>query len=128
MKHRIKHRKLNRLVRERKALMKGLAIRLIEKGRVRTTVARAKELRKFVEPLVTRAKVDTVANRRLVASRLPHKPSVRKLFEDYGAKRFSDRPGGYLRVIKISGFRTGDAARMAEVRWSDRRPGASSRG
>lgn len=116
MRHGVKIRELSRYGDERKALLKGLALSLIMHGKVRTTVAKAKALRPFIEPLVTRAKKNTLANRRLIASRLPHPAAVKKLFAEYGP-RYADRKGGYTRVIKVSGFQRGDGTRLAEVQW-----------
>lgn len=116
MRHRVRGSKLGRTQSERKALMRGLAISLIEHGKIRTTVAKAKALRPFIEPLVTRAKEDTLSNRRVIASRIPNKDAVRKLFGEYGP-RYEGRPGGYVRIIKVSGFQRGDGTRQAEVHW-----------
>lgn len=116
MRHRIEGNKLGRNQAERRALMRGLAIGLIRDGKVRTTKAKAKALRPFIEPLVSRARKDTLANRRLVAARLNSPIAVKKLFADYGPK-YTERAGGYTRVIKISGFRRGDATELAEVQW-----------
>ncbi|MEK8022301.1 MAG: 50S ribosomal protein L17 [Candidatus Hydrogenedentota bacterium] len=116
MRHQIRGNALGRTQSERRALMRGLAIGLITHGKVRTTVAKAKALRPFIEPLVTRAKKDTLSNRRIIASRIPNPGVVKKLFADYGP-RYAARSGGYTRVIKVSGFRRGDSAEVAEVRW-----------
>jgi large subunit ribosomal protein L17 len=90
-----------------------MATALIENERIVSTKAKAKALRPFLEPLVTRAKIDSVANRRLVSSVLGDKEAVKKLFDDL-ALRFKDRPGGYTRIIPL-GQRTGDAADMAII-------------
>lgn len=116
MRHRVRGNRLGRTRSEKRALMRGLAIALINHGKVRTTRARAKELRPFVEPLVTRAKTDSVANRRVIASRIPNPGVVKQLFSEFGP-RYKERNGGYLRIVKISGFRRGDGTSEAEVQW-----------
>lgn len=113
MRHRSGYRKLNRGPAERKALLRGLATQLIQFGRIETTLERAKELRGVVEPLVTMAKADSVANRRIAAARLYGPDVVRRLFTDV-AKLNSARPGGYTRIMKL-GFRPGDHARRAII-------------
>ena len=113
MRHRKAGRKFNRNSPQRSALKKGLAISIIEHESIKTTLAKAKEIRGFLEPLVTLAKENTVANQRLAYSRLQSKEAVAKLFEALGP-RFKDRPGGYLRVIK-RGLRPGDKAPAAQV-------------
>lgn len=118
MRHRKSGRKLNRNSSHRKALMKNLAIAFIERELIKTTVPKAKELRGFVEPLITLAKVDSVANRRRAFSKLRMESVVNKLFTEIAVKS-KDRPGGYLRIIK-AGFRPGDKADMAYVEWVDR--------
>ena len=118
MRHRKSGRKLNRNSSHRKALMKNLAIAFIERELIKTTVPKAKELRGFVEPLITLAKVDSVANRRRAFSKLRMESTVNKLFTEIAVKS-KDRPGGYLRIIK-AGFRPGDKADMAYVEWVDR--------
>jgi large subunit ribosomal protein L17 len=95
-----------------------MANSLIDHEVIRTTLPKAKELRRFIEPLITASKVDSVAKRRLVFSRLRDRDSVTKLFNKL-APRYKERPGGYLRVLKC-GFRTGDAAPMAYVELVDR--------
>ena len=102
----------------RKALFQSLAISLIEHEGIKTTLPKAKELRSFIEPLITLAKVDSVSNRRLAFSKIRNKSAVGKLFSDLGP-RFKDRPGGYSRIIKI-GFRKGDAAPVAFIELVDR--------
>ena len=102
----------------RKALFKALAISLIEHEGIKTTLPKAKELRSFIEPLITLAKDDSVSNRRLAFSKIRNKAAVGKLFSDLGP-RFKDRPGGYSRIIKI-GFRKGDAAPIAFIELVDR--------
>ena len=113
MRHRKSGRKLNRNSSQRNALKKSLAISIIEHESIKTTLAKAKEIRGFLEPLVTLAKDNTVANQRLAYSRLQSKEAVAKLFDELGP-RYKDRPGGYLRVIK-RGYRPGDKAPAAQV-------------
>ena len=98
--------------------MKNLAIAFIEKELIKTTVPKAKQLRSFVEPLITMAKDDSVANRRRAFNKLRLDSAVNKLFTEISLKS-KDRPGGYLRIIK-AGFRSGDKADMAYVEWVDR--------
>lgn len=113
-------RTFNRDTNARKALMIGLAKNLIEREQIKTTLPKAKDLRSVVEKLITRAKVDSVANRRLIASELGNGTSktVNKLFTVLGP-RYAKRPGGYTRVLK-AGFRYGDAAPMAIIELVDR--------
>ena len=118
MRQRKSGRKLNRNSSHRKALMKNLAIAFIERELIKTTVPKAKELRSFVEPLITMAKEDSVANRRKAFNKLRLDSVVNKLFTEIAIKS-KDRPGGYLRIIK-AGFRPGDKADMAYVEWVDR--------
>ena len=120
MRHQKSGRTFNRDTNARKALFIGLAKNLIEKEQIKTTLPKAKDLRSVVEKLVTRAKVDTVANRRLVASELGNASgaTVKKLFTVLGP-RYAKRPGGYTRVLK-AGFRYGDAAPMAIIEFIDR--------
>ena len=120
MRHMKAHRTFNRDTNARKALFIGLAKNLIEKEQIKTTLPKAKDLRGVVEKLITRAKVDTVANRRLVASQLGNASdaTVKKLFDVLGP-RYAKRPGGYTRVLK-AGFRYGDAAPMAIIELVDR--------
>ena len=118
MRHRKTGRKLNRNSPQRSSLKKGLAISIIEHESVSTTLAKAKEIRGFLEPLVTLAKENTVANQRLAFSKLRSKEAVSKLFDELGP-RYKDRPGGYLRVIK-SGLRNGDKAPRAQVEFVDK--------
>ena len=124
MRHRKSGRKLNRNSSHRTALMKNLAIAFIERELIKTTVPKAKELRSFVEPLITMAKDDSVANRRRAFNKLRLDSAVNKLFTKIaiGSK---NRPGGYLRIIK-AGFRPGDKADMAYVEWVDRELDGSS--
>lgn len=120
MRHRVAGRTFNRDTNARKALFIGLAKNLIEKEQIKTTLPKAKDLRSVVEKLITRAKVDTVANRRLTASELGNNSdkAVKKLFAVLGP-RYAKRPGGYTRVLK-AGFRYGDAAPMAIIELIDR--------
>ena len=128
MRHRRSGRKLSRTGSHRDALFMNLAGALIRHGRIRTTEAKAKSLRPYVERLVTRARVDNLHNRRTVAAtlrmhdkaisrKLGEKTIVQTLFEDV-APRFVDRPGGYTRIVKL-GSRPGDAAPMAFIEWVD---------
>ena len=118
MRHRKAGRKLNRNSSHRKALLKNLAIALIEQDIIRTTLPKAKELRKVIEPLITLGKEDTVANRRLAFSRLRSDSAVAKLFTEISVNS-KDRKGGYTRIIK-AGFRPGDKADMAFIELVDR--------
>ena len=118
MRHRKSGRKLNRNSSHRKALMKNLAIAFIERELIKTTVPKAKQLRSFIEPLITMAKNDSVANRRRAFSKLRLDSAVNKLFTEIAVKS-KVRPGGYIRVIK-AGFRPGDKADMAYIEWVDR--------
>ena len=113
MRHHHSGRKFNRNSANRKAMLRSLANAIIKHEAIKTTLPKAKELRRVVEPLITRSKTDSVHNRRIVFSRLRDKESVGKLFSDLGI-HFADRPGGYLRIIKC-GFRAGDKAPMAYV-------------
>ena len=113
MRHRKSGRRLGRNSSHRKAMFRNMAASMIKHETIKTTVPKAKELRRVVEPLITLAKEDSVANRRLAFNRLRDKEVVGKLFSDLGP-RFKDRPGGYLRILK-TGPRPGDAAPMAIV-------------
>ena len=113
MRHRKSGRQLNRNSSHRKAMFSNMAASLIESEVIKTTLPKAKELRRVVEPLITLAKEDSVANRRLAFSRMRSKSAVGKLFTEFGP-RYQDRPGGYTRILKC-GFRTGDAAPMAYI-------------
>jgi len=115
MRHRKSGRQLNRNSSHRKAMFRNMAASLFEHELIKTTLPKAKELRMVAEPLITIAKKDSVANRRLAASRLPNSSNtvVKKLFEELGT-RYQDRPGGYLRILKC-GYRAGDNAPMAYV-------------
>ena len=118
MRHRKAGRKLNRNSSHRKALLKNLAIALIEQEIIKTTLPKAKELRKVIEPLITLGKVDSVANRRLAFNRLRSDAAVAKLFTEISINS-KDRNGGYTRIIK-AGFRPGDKADMAYIELVDR--------
>ena len=118
MRHRHSGRQLNRNSSHRKAMFKNMSASLFDHELIRTTVAKAKELRGVAERLITLAKVDTVANRRLAFARLRDRDAVTKLFTVLGP-RYAERPGGYMRVLKC-GFRTGDKAPMAYVELVDR--------
>ena len=118
MRHRNSGRQLNRNSSHRKAMFKTMAVSLFDHEVIRTTLPKAKELRRVAEPLITLAKEDSVANRRLAFSRLRDKAAVGKLFADLGP-RYKERPGGYLRILKC-GFRSGDKAPMAYVELVDR--------
>ena len=112
MRHRKSGRQLNRNSSHRKAMFRNMAASLIEHETIKTTVPKAKELRKVVEPLITMAKTDSVATRRPAFDKLRSKAAVGKLFEI--APRFKERPGGYTRILK-TGYRAGDAAPMAII-------------
>ncbi|MFB0980649.1 MAG: 50S ribosomal protein L17 [Colwellia sp.] len=118
MRHRQSGRQLNRNSSHRKAMFRNMASSLVKHGLIRTTVAKAKELRMVVEPLITLAKTDSVANRRLAFARTQDKEVVGILFNELGA-RYQERPGGYTRILKC-GFRTGDKAPMAYIELVDR--------
>jgi large subunit ribosomal protein L17 len=118
MRHRHSGRQLNRNSAHRKAMFRNMTASLVEHELIKTTLAKAKELRSVAEPLITLAKEDSVANRRLAFSRLRDKAAVGKLFTDIGP-RYKDRPGGYIRILKC-GLRTGDKAPMAYVELVDR--------
>ena len=111
-------RKLNRTSSHRKAMLQNMMNSLIEHEAIKTTVPKAKELRKVIEPMITLAKVDTVANRRLAFDRLRDRDSVTKLFNVLGPRN-AQRPGGYTRILKM-GYRVGDNAPMAYVELVDR--------
>ena len=118
MRHRKSGRQLNRNSSHRKALFRNMAASLFRHGLIRTTLAKAKELRGVAEPLITLSKTDTVAKRRLAFARLRDREVVSKLFNELGP-RYQSRPGGFIRIMKC-GFRTGDAAPMAYVELVDR--------
>jgi large subunit ribosomal protein L17 len=117
MRHQKAGRTLGRTSSHRKAMYRNMAASLIQHETIRTTLPKAKELRRVVEPLITLAKQDGVARRRLAFDRLRDKATVGKLFSELGP-RFKDRPGGYLRILKI-GVRPGDSAPMAIVQLLD---------
>ncbi|MDR0479925.1 MAG: 50S ribosomal protein L17 [Burkholderiaceae bacterium] len=118
MRHGLGLRKLNRTSAHRLAMLRNMMNSLIAHEVIKTTVPKAKELRRVIEPMITRAKTDSVANRRLAFARLRDDASVAKLFTDLGP-RFKARPGGYTRILKM-GFRVGDNAPMALVELVDR--------
>jgi len=118
MRHMKSGRKLNRTSSHREAMFRNMASSLFQHELIKTTLPKAKELRRVAEPLITLAKVDGVANRRLAFSRLRDKVAVGKLFSEIGP-RYRERPGGYLRILKC-GFRNGDCAPMAFVELVDR--------
>ena len=117
MRHGKKHNHLGRKTAHRKAMLANMACSLIEHKRINTTVAKAKALRVFVEPLITKSKADTTHNRRIVFSYLRNKYAVTELFKEISVK-VGERPGGYLRIIKL-GNRQGDNAPMAMVELVD---------
>lgn len=123
MRHKNAGRKFSRTSAHREAMFKNMAASLIKHELIKTTLPKAKELRRVVEPLITLAKVDSVANRRLAFARLRDKEAVGTLFTVIGP-RYTSRPGGYLRILKC-GFRAGDNAPMAYVELVER-PGAPS--
>ena len=118
MRHQKSGRKLNRNSAHRKAMFRNMANSLFEHEIIKTTVPKAKELRRVAEPLITLAQEDSVAHRRQAFDRLRDRESVTKLFNELGP-RYQDRPGGYLRILKC-GIRAGDAAPMAYVELVDR--------
>lgn len=118
MRHRHAGRQLNRTSSHRKAMFKNMAVSMMRHEIIKTTLPKAKELRRVVEPLITKAKKDSVANRRFVFARLRDREIVTKLFNELGP-RYKERPGGYLRILKC-GFRSGDKAPMAIVELVDR--------
>lgn len=118
MRHRLGLRKLNRTSAHRQAMLRNMMNSLIEHEAIKTTLPKAKELRKVIEPMITLAKKNTVANKRLAFDRLRNRDSVVKLFGELGP-RYQSRPGGYTRILKM-GFRVGDNAPMAYVELVDR--------
>jgi large subunit ribosomal protein L17 len=126
MRHRHGLRKLNRTSEHRQAMLRNMCVSLITHEAIKTTVPKAKELRRVVEPLITLAKVATVANRRLAFDRLRDRDNVVKLFDVLGP-RFAARPGGYTRILKM-GYRVGDNAPMAFVELVDRAEAATTEG
>lgn len=118
MRHKNSGRKLNRNSSHRKAMFRNMTVSLMQHELITTTLPKAKELRRVAEPLITMAKNDSVARRRIAFSRLRDRAIVTKLFNELGP-RYKERPGGYLRILKC-GFRTGDKAPMAIVELVDR--------
>ena len=118
MRHSKSGRKLNRNSSHRKAMFSNMTNSLFDHEIIKTTLPKAKELRRIAEPLITMAKTDSVANRRLAFSRLRDKATVGKLFNELGP-RYKERPGGYTRILKC-GFRSGDVAPMAYIELVDR--------
>lgn len=118
MRHRKSGRQLNRNSSHRQAMFRNMTSSLVEHEIIKTTLPKAKELRRVVEPLITLAKSDSVANRRLAFARIRSADAVKKLFSDLGP-RFANRPGGYIRILKC-GFRAGDNAPMAYIELVDR--------
>ena len=118
MRHRKSGRHLNRTSAHRKAMFRNMAVSLVTHEMIRTTVPKAKELRRVVEPLITLAKQDHHSRRRLAFDRVRSRPAVTKLFNELGP-RYRDRPGGYVRILR-HGYRAGDAAPMAVVELVDR--------
>jgi large subunit ribosomal protein L17 len=118
MRHRQSNRKLNRTTSHRLAMLRNLSNALLQHEQIVTTLPKAKELRRVVEPMITLGKKPSLANRRLAFDRLRNRDMVVKLFDDLGP-RFMNRPGGYLRILKY-GFRVGDNAPMALVQLVDR--------
>lgn len=118
MRHRKAGRHLNRTTSHRQAMFRNMAASLFKHELIKTTLPKAKELRRIAEPLITLSKEDSVAKRRLVFSRIRDKSAVGKLFEQLGP-RYKERPGGYLRILKY-GYRKGDNAPMAVVELVDR--------
>jgi large subunit ribosomal protein L17 len=121
MRHRNSGRYFNRTSSHRHAMFRNMTASLVEHELIKTTLPKAKELRRYIEPLITLAKTDSVANRRLAFNRLRSKEAVGKLFTELGP-RYNARPGGYTRVLKC-GLRSGDAAPMAYVELVDRPEG-----
>ena len=120
MRHRKAGRKFNRTSSHRSAMLKNMAVSLIDHEIIKTTLPKAKELRRIAEPLITLSKTDNVANRRLAFNRTRNAAAVGKLFSELGP-RYAERPGGYTRILKC-GFRSGDSAPMAYIELVDRAP------
>ena len=118
MRHKIAHRKLNRTASHRKAMFANMSSSLVEHEQIVTTLPKAKELRPFVEKLVTLAKKGDLNSRRIAIARMRNKTQAKKLFDVLGP-RYADRPGGYIRIMK-AGFRYGDNAPMAVIEFVDR--------
>lgn len=117
MRHRKSGRHLNRTASHRKAMFRNMTVSLLRHEQIKTTLPKAKELRRYAEPLITLAKNPTVANRRIAFAKLRDREIVQKLFDTLG-ERYKDRPGGYTRILKC-GYRTGDAAPMAFIQLVD---------
>lgn len=113
MRHRKKGRHLSRTAEHRRMMLRNMAISLFKHGRIETTVAKAKELRQYAEPLITRAKKGDLHARRVVGRKIHDREALTRLFEEIGP-RYAERPGGYTRVIKV-GHRSGDAADLAII-------------
>ena len=120
MRHRKTGRKFNRTSSHRSAMFKNMAVSLIDHEIIKTTLPKAKELRRIAEPLITLSKTDNVANRRLAFNKTRNAAAVGKLFSELGP-RYAERPGGYTRILKC-GFRSGDSAPMAYIELVDRAP------
>ncbi|MFQ3619852.1 MAG: 50S ribosomal protein L17 [Spirochaetales bacterium] len=120
MKHKIGFNALSRRAGHRKALLRNMVISLLKYERIKTTKAKAREVRRITEKIITRAKVDTVHNRRIIAKKVHDKAVLAKLFTDI-APRFISRPGGYTRILKL-GQRIGDASEMVFLELVDRKP------
>ncbi len=120
MRHRLDHRKLGRTSEHRRALLRNQAISLVRHDRITTTLEKAKELRRYVEKLITLAKKDTLHSRRLAASKVDDPEALKKLFGTLGPL-YADRPGGYTRILKL-GVRRGDAAQVAMIELVGREP------
>ena len=118
MRHRKAGRRLNRTAAHRRAMLRNMAVSLFEHEAIRTTLPKARELRRFAEPLITQSRRDTPHRRRLMFNRLRDRAAVGKLFAELGP-RYRARPGGYLRILK-AGFRPGDNAPLAYVELVDR--------
>jgi large subunit ribosomal protein L17 len=117
MRHRARSARFNRKLKHRNAMFRSLMIALVEHGRIRTTLPKAKEIRRHVERIVTKGKEASLANFRLLLSRIHHEPTVKKVISEI-SPRFQARPGGYTRIIKL-GKRPGDMAEMAFIEWVD---------
>ena len=124
MRHRKSGRQLNRNSSHRKAMFQNMAVSLLRHEAIRTTLPKAKELRRVAEPFITMAKSDSVHKRRIAFNRLRDREVVSKLFNELGP-RYKNRPGGYLRILKM-GVRTGDKAPMAYVELVDRPQGETA--
>ncbi len=114
MRHKVDRRKLGRTASHRKAMMANMAASLLKHERIETTLAKAKELRRFVEPIITRAKEDTIHNKRMIRRKISDRKIINKLFENI-VPRYTNRNGGYTRIIRLSKFRKGDNSRMALI-------------